>query len=99
MGLGSPTGEPVPAKQLFFSPQKGLYYRHEYASVSSAVRVAVPACDEARCGLPGLAWLHVACGCVTGWSYCQILYDVGGVYGREINIRLSGNSFGGHSCS
>jgi hypothetical protein len=32
-----------------------------------------PAGEEAGCGGPGLAWLHVACGCEAGWTYCQIL--------------------------
>jgi hypothetical protein len=38
-----------------------------------------PAGEEAGCGVPGLAWLHVLCGCEAGWTYCQILYnDIGG---------------------
>jgi hypothetical protein len=57
-----------------------------------------PAGEEAGCGGPGLAWLNVVCGCEAGWTYCQILQnDIGG--GREINIKLSGNSSGVHSCS
>ena len=28
---------------------------------------------EARCGGPGLAWLHMVCGCEAGCKYCQIL--------------------------
>jgi hypothetical protein len=32
-----------------------------------------PAGEEARCGGPGLALLHVVCGCEAGWTYCQIL--------------------------
>uniref|UniRef100_A0A8C7E1G8 Rhotekin a n=1 Tax=Oncorhynchus kisutch TaxID=8019 RepID=A0A8C7E1G8_ONCKI len=32
-----------------------------------------PAGEEAGCGGPGLAWLHVVCGCKTSWKYCQIL--------------------------
>jgi hypothetical protein len=32
-----------------------------------------PAGEEAGCGGPGLAWIHVVCGCEAGWTYCQIL--------------------------
>jgi hypothetical protein len=32
-----------------------------------------PAGEEARCGGPGLAWLHMVCGWEAGWMYCQIL--------------------------
>jgi hypothetical protein len=32
-----------------------------------------PAGEEARCGGPGLAWLHIVCGCEAGWTYCRIL--------------------------
>ena len=28
-----------------------------------------PAAEEARCGVPGLAWLHMVCGYETGWTY------------------------------
>ena len=26
-----------------------------------------------RCGGPGLAWLHMVCGCEAGWTCCQFL--------------------------
>ena len=29
--------------------------------------------EEAGCGGPGLAWLHVVCGCEACWKYCQTL--------------------------
>jgi hypothetical protein len=32
-----------------------------------------PAGEEAGCGGPGLTGLHLICGCVAGWTYCQIL--------------------------
>ena len=32
-----------------------------------------PTGEEAGCGGPRLAWLHVVCGCEAGWTYCQIL--------------------------
>ena len=32
-----------------------------------------PAGEEAGCGGPELARLHVVCGCKGGWTYCQIL--------------------------
>jgi hypothetical protein len=31
-----------------------------------------PTGEEARCVGPGLAWLHVVCGCEAIWTYCQI---------------------------
>ena len=38
-----------------------------------------PVGEEAGCGGPGLAWLHVVCGCEAGWMYCQVLQnDIGG---------------------
>jgi hypothetical protein len=42
----------------------------------SAVQVLVSddvAGEEAGCGGPGLAWLHVVCVCEAGWMFCQIL--------------------------
>ena len=32
-----------------------------------------PTGEEAGCGCPGLAWVHMVCGCEAGWTYCQIL--------------------------
>ncbi len=56
--------------------------------------------EDAGCGGPGLVWLHVVCGCEAGWMYCQILWNSFGMaYGREINIKFTSNSSGGHSCS
>ncbi|XP_064863438.1 brain mitochondrial carrier protein 1-like isoform X3 [Oncorhynchus nerka] len=37
-----------------------------------------PAGEEAGCGGPGLAWLHV-CRCEASWTYCQILYNYAGM--------------------
>ncbi len=34
--------------------------------------------EDARCGGPGLVWLHVVCGCEAGWMYCQILWNAFG---------------------
>ena len=53
-----------------------------------------PVDEEAECGGPGLAWLHVVCGCEASWTYCQILKNDDGevAYGREMNIKLSDNS-------
>ncbi len=31
--------------------------------------------EDARCGGPGLVWLHMVCGCEAGWMYCQILWN------------------------
>ena len=57
-----------------------------------------PSREEARCGGPGLAWLHVVCGCEAGWMYC-FKTTLEAADGREVNIKFSGNSSGGHSCS
>ena len=51
--------------------------------------------EEAGCGGPGLAWLHVVCWRTAKFSKMGL--EV--AYGREINIQFSGNSSGGHSCS
>ena len=56
-----------------------------------------PADEEAGCGVPGLAWLHVVVrpiGCTDKFS--KIMLEVAYVW--EINLQLSGNSSGGHSC-
>ncbi len=56
--------------------------------------------EDAGCGGPGLVWLHVVCGCETGWMYCQFSeHALETAYGREMNIQFTGNSSGGHSCS
>ncbi len=52
--------------------------------------------EGAGCGGPGLVWLHVVCGCEAGWMYCQILWNA---FDREINIKFTGNSSSGNSCS
>ena len=69
----------------------------EPTGVSSAVRVAG---EGARCGGPGLAWLHVVAvvrpvGRTAKFSKMSL--EV--AYGRERNIQLSGNSSVGHYCS
>ncbi len=54
--------------------------------------------EDAGCGGPGLVWLHMVCsyevmvGCTTKFSEMPL------AYGREINIKFTGNSSGGHSC-
>ncbi len=34
--------------------------------------------EDARCVGPGLVWLHVVCGCETGWMHWQILWNAFG---------------------
>ncbi len=70
--------------------------------VAAVVRVAVVRRswgEDARCGGPGLVWLHVVCGYETSWMFCQILWiSLETAYGRVTNIQFTGNSSGGHSC-
>ena len=87
---------------MCFSPRKGSITDREtqFHQLSGWLVSDDPAGEEAGCGGPGLAWLHVFWGCEACWKYCQILKNnIEVVYGREMNIKLFGNSSGGHSCS
>ena len=56
--------------------------------------------EEARCGGPGLEWLHVVYDCepvLHNAKFSKMTLE--GAYGREINIKFSGNRSGGHSWS
>ena len=55
-----------------------------------------PAGEEAGCGGPGLAWLHVVCSCEAGVAKFSITTEAAN--GREINVNFSGNISGRHSC-
>ena len=48
-------------------------------------------------GWPG--YLHIVCGCEVGHTATFSKTTLEAAYGREINIQLSGNVSGGHSCS
>jgi hypothetical protein len=88
---------------MSFSPQKGFITDRnspQFHQLSDWLMSGNPAGEEARCGRPGLAWLHVVCGCEAVSTYCQTFKKMlEEAYGREMNIQLSGNSSGGHSCS
>ena len=58
-----------------------------------------PAGEEAECGGPELAWLHVVCGCENSCTDNFSKTTLEAAYGIEMNIQFSGNSSGGHSCS
>jgi hypothetical protein len=64
---GPPTGEPGPGKQNHFPPpQNGIITDKNTPQFHQLSRWLVsddPAGEEARCGGPGLAQLHVVCGC------------------------------------
>ena len=67
-----------PANQNKFFPTKGICYIQyinslQFLQLSGWLVSEDPAGEEDRCGGPGLAWLHVVCGCEAGWTYCQIL--------------------------
>ncbi len=54
--------------------------------------------EDAGCGGPGLVWLHVVCDGEAGrMEFSEMPLET--AYGRTINIQLTGNSSGGHSCS
>lgn len=65
--------------------------------VEVAVRVAAlrPSLSEhAGCGGPWLMWLHISVGCTAQFSEMPLET----VYGREMNILFTSNSYGGLSC-
>jgi hypothetical protein len=61
--------------------QSGFVFPHKRALLQTEIFLSIISClisdnpsgEEAGCGGPGLAWLHVVCGCEAGWTYCQIL--------------------------
>ena len=59
-----------------------------------------PTGEEAGCGGPGLAWLNVVCGCDANWRTAKFSKTtLETAYGREINIKFSGNSSSGQTWS
>ena len=72
--LGSQT-QPI---RMSFSPLTGFITeintpQYFFPQLAGGLVSDDPAGEESRCGGPGLAWLHVGCGCEAGWTYCQIL--------------------------
>ena len=63
-----PLGSQAQPVRMSLSPQK-IIITDRYTPPPSDD----PAGEEAGCGSPGLAWLHVVCGCETSRMYCQIL--------------------------
>ena len=105
-GIGPPTWEPEPHMgsqaqpiRIRFSPQKGFITDRnasQFHQLSGWLVSDDPAGEEAGCGGPGLSWLHVRPVGRTA-KFSKTTLEV--AYCREINIKLSGNSSGRHSCS
>jgi hypothetical protein len=75
-------------------------WKHSFFSCPGWLVSDNPVGKESGCGGPGLAWLHVVYDCEAVGNtakFSKIMLEV--AYGWEINIKSSGNSSGGHSCS
>ena len=71
-----PLGSQAKLIRIGFSPQKGFITDRNIPQFHQLARWLVsdnPAGKEARCGGPGLAWVHMVCGYEADWTYCQIL--------------------------
>ena len=86
---------------ISFSPQKGFITDRntpQFHQLSGWLVSDDPAGEEAGCGGPGLALLHVVVRPVGRTvKFSKRRLEV--AYGREINITFSGNSSGGYSRS
>jgi hypothetical protein len=98
---GPPTGEPDPANQNEFFPKKAIYYRQNVSWISSVVLVAGLRRSHRWRSRMWRSWAVVVtrgvrlCGRLAKLSKTMLV----AAYGRWMNIKLSGNSSGGHSCS
>ena len=101
---GPPTGEPGPANQKYFSPQgKRVLLQTEillsFHHLSGWLVSDNPTGKEAKCEVPG--WRGYTWSVVVRlvWGTAKFFKTtLEAAYGIKINIKLSGNSFGGHSC-
>ena len=73
---GQPTGELAQPIRMFFSSQKERItdaHTPQIHQLSGWLVSDDTAGEEGGCRGPGLAWLHVVCGCEVGWTYCGIV--------------------------
>lgn len=76
MGRGVGLGGQAQPIRITFSPQKGFITDRnipQFYQLSVWLVSDDPTGEEAGCGVPGLAELHVVFCCEAGWRYCQIL--------------------------
>jgi hypothetical protein len=93
----TPHGEPGATNQNEFSSQKGLYYSQQYTlepNTQTIPQLEKP--DVEVLGWRGYMWSEVVRPVGHTAKFFKMTLKV--AYGREINIKLSGNSSGGHSC-
>ena len=101
-GRAPPTGEPGPANQNEFSPQRALLQTEillSFISCPAGWSQTIPQVkkpDVEVLGWSGYAWSAVVSpvGCTAKFS--KMILEA--TYGREKNTEFSGNSSGGHSC-
>ena len=74
--LAHPLGSQAQPIRMGFSPQKGFITDRntpQFHQWSGWLVSDDPADEEAGCGCPGLAWLHIVCGCEAGWTIARSL--------------------------
>ena len=73
-GIGPPNLEPGPANQNFFPQKRFITDRNnpQFHQLSGWLVSDDPTGEEAGCGGPGLACLHVVCGCEAGWTRLMV---------------------------
>ena len=98
--LGPHTGEPGPANQNEFTPQKGFITDRntpQHPNNPSQTIQQVKKSDVEVLGWRGYTWSAIVRLVGHTAKFSKTTLKV--AYGREINIKLSGYSSGGHSCS